>query len=229
MKPKETILVVDDEEDVLNLVRYSLQKAGYDVLTAGDGLSALRVIRSSRPNAVVLDLMLPKMDGLTVCREVRSDEETRRIPIIMLTARSQPHDKIKGLEDGADDYLTKPFSTKELALRIAAVLRRSSLPGRDDILEFENFRLDRQTCQLELNGKRIELTMTEFKLLAMLLTKRGRILQRDVLLHEIWGYRNSIDTRTVDTHMRRLRSKLGEEACHIETVRGEGYRFRTDA
>ncbi len=229
MKLKETILVVDDEEDVLNLVRYSLQKAGYDVLTTGDGLSALSMISSLRPDAVVLDLMLPKMDGLTVCRETRANPEIASTPILMLTAKSQSADKIKGLQVGADDYLTKPFSTKELVLRIAAILRRSSIMDASNIIEFENFRLDKQAFALELDGQRLDLTVTEFKLLAMLLNRRGKILSRDLLLNEIWGYRNPIDTRTVDTHMRRLRSKLGKEASHIETVRGEGYRFRVDA
>lgn len=228
MKLKATILVVDDEEDVINLVRYSLHKADYNVLTAVDGLSALETIQKSRPDAVVLDLMLPKMDGLTVCREVRAKPEIAQTPILMLTAKSLSNDKIKGLQSGADDYLTKPFSTKELVLRIAAILRRSTAPGASDIVEFENFRLDKQAMSLELNGKRLDLTLTEFKLLAMLLSKRGKILSRDALLNEIWGYRNPIDTRTVDTHMRRLRSKIGKEAAHIETVRGEGYRFRVD-
>ena len=228
MKANETILVVDDEEDVVNLVRYNLQKASYDVLTAVNGVDGLRLIRDSRPDVVVLDLMLPRMDGLSVCREVRGDPEVSHTPILMLTAKNQQKDRIKGLQDGADDYLTKPFSTRELILRVGAILRRSGAADSSTLVEFGGFRMDKSAFEFHLEGKRLDLTVTEFKLLALLIDQRGRILSRDKLLHEVWGYQNPIDTRTVDTHMRRLRSKLEGASVKIETIRGEGYRFRAN-
>lgn len=228
MQNKDTILVVDDEDDVINLVRYNLSKAGYHVMTAGNGLDGLSLIRTSRPDAVVLDLMLPKMDGLSTCREVRGDPEISHTPILMLTAKNQQRDRIKGLTDGADDYMSKPFSPKELILRLGAILRRAGKAEESMIIEFDGFRLNKASFEFQLDGKRLDLTITEFKLLALLVERRGKILSRDKLLHEVWGYRNPIDTRTVDTHMRRLRSKLEWASSKIQTVRGEGYRFVAD-
>ncbi len=228
MKARDSILVVDDEQDVTNLVRYNLQKAGYEVLTATNGVEGLSIIRNSRPDVVILDLMMPEMDGLSVCREVRSDPEVSHTPILMLTAKNQQKDRVRGLQDGADDYVTKPFSTKELVLRVAAILRRTSKTETSMIVEFDGFRMDKAAFEFHLDGKRLDLTITEFKLLALLIERRGRILSRDKLLNEVWGYQNPIDTRTVDTHMRRLRGKLEGASVKIETIRGEGYRFRAN-
>jgi two-component system phosphate regulon response regulator PhoB len=223
---KETILVIEDESDVRDLVRYNLTKAGYRVITAPDGLAGLKTAREERPHAVVLDLMLPEMRGEDVCRELKARESTAAIPVIMLTAKAQTGERVAGLELGADDYMSKPFSPRELVLRVQAVLRRVRTSGTaSDKLTVGPFEIDRGTFEVRLDGEKLDLTGIEFKLLVMLIDKRGHSLSRDVLLRDVWGYRNVIDSRTVDTHMRRLRAKLGEFAERIETVRGEGYRF----
>jgi two-component system phosphate regulon response regulator PhoB len=223
---KETILVIEDESDVRDLVRYNLTKAGYRVITAPDGLAGLKTAREERPHAVVLDLMLPEMRGEDVCRELKARESTAAIPVIMLTAKAQTGERVAGLELGADDYMSKPFSPRELVLRVQAVLRRVRTSGTaSDKLTVGPFEIDRGTFEVRLDGEKLDLTGIEFKLLVMLIDKRGHSLSRDVLLRDVWGYRNVIDSRTVDTHMRRLRAKLGDFAERIETVRGEGYRF----
>ncbi len=226
---REIVLVIEDEPDVLDLVRYNLAKAGFRVLVARDGLAGLQIAREQRPDAVILDLMLPEMSGEQVCREIKSHEATAAIPVIMLTAKAQPDERVAGLELGADDYVTKPFSPRELVLRVQAVRRRVRSAGSGGKLAVGALELDRGNFEIRLDGRRLELTAIEFKLLAMLLEKRGRALSRETLLRDVWGYRNVIDSRTVDTHMRRLRNKLGARAECIETVRGEGYRFRAEA
>ncbi len=224
---KDTVLLVEDEADVVDLVRYHLQKAGCQVLVARDGLAGLKAAREHRPSAIILDLMMPEMRGQDVCRELQKDPETSSIPILMLTAKASAQDRVAGLELGADDYITKPFSPRELVLRVQAVLRRArpATPAAEG-LTVGPFELDRGAFEIRLHGAKLELTSIEFKLLAMMLDKRGRILTREQLLRDVWGYANVMDSRTVDTHMRRLRSKLGEEAGRLETIRGEGYRFR---
>jgi two-component system phosphate regulon response regulator PhoB len=223
---KETILVIEDESDVRDLVRYNLTKAGFRVITAPDGLAGLQAAREERPHAIVLDLMLPEMRGEDVCRELKVRESTAAIPVIMLTAKAQTGERVAGLELGADDYMSKPFSPRELVLRVQAVLRRVRTSGTaSDKLTVGPFEIDRGTFEVRLEGEKLDLTGIEFKLLVMLIDKRGHSLSRDVLLRDVWGYRNVIDSRTVDTHMRRLRAKLGDFAERIETVRGEGYRF----
>jgi DNA-binding response OmpR family regulator len=225
---RDTVLLVEDESDVADLVRFNLNKAGFDTLVAGTGPMGLDLARKRRPDLVILDVMLPGLDGFSVCRELKASDDTRSIPVIMLTAKGAAADRIGGLELGADDYVTKPFSPRELVLRVKALLRRTrSAPDRA-VLEVGAFRLDRNGFEFRLDGQRVELTSTEFKLLGTLLERRGRIQTREILLAEVWGYRNLIDTRTVDTHVRRLREKLGDHAQRIETVRGEGYRFLTD-
>ena len=226
--PQETVLVVEDEPDVLDLVRYNLAKAGFRVITESDGLSGLEAARAELPDAVVLDLMLPEMSGEDVCRELKARKATAAIPVIMLTAKAQASERVAGLELGADDYVTKPFSPRELVLRVQAVRRRARAPGPAEILKVGPLELDRSNFEIRLDGRRLDLTAIEFKLLALLMEKRGRALGRDLLLRDVWGYRNAIDTRTVDTHMKRLRHKLGATASRIETVRGEGYRFRAE-
>jgi two-component system phosphate regulon response regulator PhoB len=224
MKPK--ILVVDDEPDALEVIGFKLKEAGYIPLTAADGQKAVELVREERPALVVLDLMLPKIDGLEVCKILRRDPATAGIPIIMLTARAAEMDRIVGLELGADDYVTKPFSPRELVLRIKKVLTRTQQTDepathvRIGVLDIDAVR-----HLVKVKDQPITLTATEFKLLDLLARRRGRVQTRDRLLQDVWGYDNPIDTRTVDTHMRRLREKLGPAAEYLETIRGVGYRF----
>ncbi len=221
-----TILIVDDEPDVADLLKYHLHRAGYLTLTAGTGAKALEIARQSRPEAIVLDLMLPGMSGLEVCRELRKNPDTASLGVLMLTAKGQPTERINGLEIGADDYVTKPFSPKEVVLRVQALVRRTQAAREGGgIVESGDVRIDKGSFEITLAGQRLDLTTTEFKLLCLLVERRGRVQSRDVLLKDVWGYENSIDTRTVDTHIRRLREKLGASADRIETMRGEGYRF----
>lgn len=222
---QDTVLVVEDEADVVDLLRYNLNRAGFQVLIANTGHLGLEIARLQRPDIILLDLMLPGLTGHEVCRELKSDASTAGIPIIMLTAKGEPHERVKGLELGADDYVTKPFSTRELVLRVEALLRRLRTSPRENFVEVAGIRLDKASFEATLDGVRFELTNTEFKLLSLMLEKRGRTLSRDLLLSVVWGYQNAMDTRTVDTHMRRLREKLGRYSALLETVRGEGYRF----
>ena len=224
---KSTILIVDDETDVIDLLRYKLHGAGYEVMVSADGLDALAVARDRRPDLIVLDLMLPEMNGEEVCRRLKLEPDTAAIPVLMLTAKAQPADRVAGLEIGADDYISKPFSPRELVLRVNAVLRRvQGAAKRNDRVEIGDFCIDRGSFEITLNGNKLDLTTTEFKLLNLLLERRGRTQSRETLLYDVWGYTSAMDTRTVDTHIRRLRDKLGEESGRIETIRGEGYRFQ---
>jgi DNA-binding response OmpR family regulator len=224
---RESILVVDDEPDVIDLVRYHLHRAGFAVLAADTGPAALEMAGFYRPDAIVLDVMLPQMSGIEVLRSLRRREETAAIPVLMLTAKAEPADRIAGLELGVDDYVTKPFSPREIVLRTQNLLRRLKAAQRSGLIIVDEFRLDKSNFEITVSGKRLDLTTTEFKLLAALVECRGRTLSRDTLLHNVWRYENVIDTRTVDTHVRRLREKLGPVANRIVTVRGEGYRFLT--
>ncbi|HVE17209.1 MAG TPA: response regulator transcription factor [Chthoniobacterales bacterium] len=221
----ETVLLIEDEQDVVDLLRYNLNRAGFTVSIANNGLEGLEKARDERPEIIILDLMLPEMPGEKVCKALKEDASTAAIPIIMLTAKSQPEERIQGLELGADDYVPKPFSPKELVLRVQALLRRLRKSEQGHNVEVDEFLIDKATFEVRLSGERLDLTTTEFKLLTLLIERRGRVQSRETLLYDVWGYRNAIDTRTVDTHMRRLREKLGEHAGRIETVRGEGYRF----
>ncbi len=223
---KATVLLIEDEPDVLNLVRYNLVKAGFRVIEATDGLSGLHVARERRPDVIILDLMLPEMRGEDVCRELKSRESTAGVPVIMLTAKAHESDRVAGLRMGADDYVTKPFSPRELVLRVQAVLRRLHVSETGNELAVGPLVLDRGSFEIRMDGKRLDLSGIEFKLLAMLMEKRGRVLGREALLRDVWGYKNGVDSRTVDTHLRRLRIKLGAHAKLLETVRGEGYRFK---
>ena len=225
MKPK--ILVVDDEPDALELVGFNLKRAGFDVVTALDGAEALRKARQLLPSLIVLDVMLPEMDGLEVCKQLRIDSQTATTPIILLTARAAEIDRVLGLELGADDYLTKPFSPRELILRIRNVLGRRAEPGASkDVIRAGEICIDSARHQVSVRGKPVELTATEFRLLTVLAQRRGRVQTREQLLRDVWEYDSLIDTRTVDTHVRRLREKLGQAAGILDTVRGVGYRFR---
>jgi len=224
---QDAILVVDDEPDVVDLVRYHLHRAGFDVLTVLSGPAAVASACEARPDAIILDIMLPQMSGIEVCKTLRKTDETMDIPILMLTAKAAPSERIAGLELGVDDYITKPFSPRELVLRLQNLLRRLRAVQTASALTVDEFRLDKSNFEISISGKHLDLTTTEFKLLSMLVERRGRILSRDTLLQNVWGYQNAIDTRTVDTHVRRLREKLGSAADRIVTVRGEGYRFLT--
>ncbi len=228
MPPK--ILVVDDEPDILDVLRYNLEKADFGVLTAQDGERALEIARSERPALVVLDLMLPGIEGEEVCRLLKQDEATRSIPVLMLTAKGQEVDRIVGLELGADDYVVKPFSPREIVLRVRAILRRAQPEAEPEgVMQIGPLTVDVTGHRASLSGLSLDLTATEFKLLTTFLSRRGRVQSRDDLLHAVWGYDYAGYGRTVDTHIRRLREKLGEAADMIETVRGVGYRFRKDA
>ncbi|MEI6278996.1 MAG: response regulator [Verrucomicrobiae bacterium] len=227
---QDSVLVVEDEADVVDLLRYNLQRAGFEILIAMAGDLGLQAAREKRPDIIILDLMLPGMNGHEVCRALKSDPNTETIPVVMLTAKGEPHERVKGLELGADDYVTKPFSPRELVLRVQALLKRRRLVARSEIVEVEGISLNKTSFEARLDSKRLDLTTTEFKLLSLLLERRGRTLTRETLLRDVWGYQNAtMDTRTVDTHMRRLREKLGKHSGRLETIRGEGYRFNAVA
>jgi two-component system phosphate regulon response regulator PhoB len=224
---KPTILVVEDDKDILDLLAFTLRGAGFDVVTAADGLDAVVQAKLQRPAMVLLDLMLPGMDGLDVCRELKRSPETAGVAVIMLTARGEEVDRIVGLELGADDYVVKPFSPREVLLRIRAILRRTAPAEKPTpIWREEGFHVDLEAHRVMIDGLPIDLTATEFKLLAELIRSRGKVQSRDQLLDKVWGYQFEGYARTVDTHVRRLRQKLGSFAERVETVRGVGYRFR---
>jgi DNA-binding response OmpR family regulator len=220
------ILIIDDEQDVIDLLSLHLKKAGFALSAATDGATGLRLAREEAPALIVLDLMLPKMPGLEICKVLKTDPATRHIPVLMLTAKAEEIDRIVGLEFGADDYVTKPFSPRELVLRVRSILRRSAVQQEiSDLLRLGAIQVDRSRHEVRIKGRVIEFTATEFKLLTMLMERRGRVQSRETLLNEVWGYESLIDTRTVDTHIRRLREKLGKSSDHIETIRGFGYRM----
>ena len=223
----ERILLVDDEPDLLELVRVNLDQAGYRVETAEDGREALAALRRSPPDLVILDLMLPDVSGTEICRQVRADQRLSEIPIIMLTAKADEVDRVVGLEMGADDYVTKPFSPRELTLRVRAVLRRKSSgthPPRT--LSHGTLSIDPERHRCTVNDAEVPLTAKEFELLRNLMERPGRVMTRDRLLEEVWGADVVVTTRTIDTHMKRLREKLGAASDAIETIRGVGYRFQ---
>jgi len=223
----QRVLVVDDEPDITALVAYHLAKAGYRVSTAANGSDALRAAREERPDVVVLDLMLPGASGYEVLQELRRMDETRQVGVILLTSRREEADRIRGLSLGADDYLVKPFSPAELALRVAALLRRLSAPAVEggSTLTAGGITIDRSAHRVTLHGAELPLTATEYRLLLTLVERRGRVQSRPQLLETVWEAQPDIQTRTVDMHVQRLRTKLGSEGEMIETVRGFGYRF----
>ncbi len=227
-----TILVVDDEQDLIETLRYSLEREGYATLSARSGAAALTCLGQPQiPDLVLLDWMLPDMSGTEVCRSLRMTERTRKVPVIMVSARSEEIDRVVGFELGADDYVTKPFSVRELLLRIKAILRRRTVEttGLEDT-QFERLRIDLDGHQAWIDEQRVALTALEFRLLSTLMARRGRVQTREMLLHDVWGMQVDITTRTVDTHVQRLRKKLGIAGNYIETLRGVGYRFLvTDA
>jgi two-component system phosphate regulon response regulator PhoB len=224
---RDRVLVVEDEKDVREMLRLNLKMGGFDVLEARNGAEGLAIAKTELPSVVILDLMMPEMSGMEVCRALRRNPATSRIPILMLTAKSTEEDKVAGLEVGADDYVTKPFSPRELLLRVRAVARRQPDQGvsKPAPVKAGGIELDRSSMTATIGKKKLVLTSTEYRLLDLLVRRSGTILSREVLLSEVWGYQASLDTRTVDTHVRRLRDKLGKAGAVVQTVRGSGYRL----
>jgi two-component system phosphate regulon response regulator PhoB len=220
------ILIVEDETDIQQVVEYNLKSAGHEVLLANTAADGLRLAREGRPELVILDLMLPDLPGTEVCKSLKRDTQTQRIPIMMLTAKGEEIDRVVGFELGADDYVVKPFSVRELLLRVQAVLRRGQGEGESGpVSEFGSLRIDRGAHRVWVGDDEIELTALELKLLMTLHDRRNRVQTRATLLDDVWGIKADITTRTVDTHVKRLREKLGAAGDYIETVRGVGYRF----
>lgn len=223
------IVVVDDEKDILDVLEFNLHAAGYEVVTAATGREGLALALSSRPDMVILDLMLPDMSGTEVCKQLREAPESKTLPVLMLSARGEEIDRVVGFELGADDYVTKPFSVRELLLRVKAVLRRSKkevAPKRGLMIEFGKLRIDREAHRVWVEQEEIVLTALEFKLLVTLFERKNRVQTRSSLLEHVWGIHAHISTRTVDAHVKRLREKLAEARDYVETVRGVGYRFK---
>ena len=228
---EKKILIVDDEDHIRELLKFNLEKNGYVVYMANDGLNGLKLAREKQFDLILLDLMLPGMDGFEVCKEIRRDNIISNVPIIMLTAKSEEIDKILGLELGADDYITKPFSIRELSARIKALLRRSNVKYDNEILRFGNITLNLQTREVLKHGKKLDFTLKEFEVLKLLIQNKGKILTREILLDKIWGYEYVGETRTVDVHIRHIRKKIEEDdkkPIYIQTIRGVGYKFIGD-
>ncbi|MBI3753843.1 MAG: response regulator [Deltaproteobacteria bacterium] len=221
----QKILAVDDETDILTLLKYNLEKAGFKVVSAQDGPEAISSAKKEKPNLIILDIMLPSMEGTEVCKILKKDDATSHIPVIMLTAKGEEVDRIVGLELGADDYITKPFSPRELILRVKAVLKRGQREEKRKTITAGPIHIDMERNSAAVNKQTLSLTAIEFKLLAELAKAKGRVLSRDNLLDMVWGADCYVTDRTVDTHIRRLREKLGKAAKYVETVRGFGYRF----
>ncbi|HEY2512930.1 MAG TPA: response regulator transcription factor [Polyangiaceae bacterium] len=220
------VLVIDDELDLREVLRYNLAQAGHDVMVAETGAEGLRVARANLPDVVLLDLMLPDTSGLEVCKSLKRDTATQHLPIVMVTAKGEEIDRVVGFELGADDYIVKPFSIRELLLRVQAVIRRhSATHAPTPVLKFSSLRIDRDAHRAWVHDQPVDLTALEFKLLVTLCDRRDRVQPRGALLRDVWQIDGDIATRTVDTHVKRLREKLGDAARCIETVRGVGYRF----
>jgi len=225
------ILIIEDERDIVDLIRYHLEKEGFRVAAAYDGVEALQAVAKEKPDLLILDLMLPGVQGIEVCRRLRREPTTSRLPIIMLTAKGEEMDKVVGLEVGADDYIVKPFSPRELVARVKALLRRASEPETVEVFRLGSLEMDVGKYTVTVGGDAVELTSKEFELLKALIGAKGRVLSRDHLLGSVWGYERAleIESRTIDVHIRRLRKKLGPEGLRILTVKNVGYRFDTES
>ena len=227
-QPSLKILVIDDEEDVTDLMDYHLSAEGYVIKTINEPLNVMSVARDFDPDLMLLDIMMPELSGIQLCRMLRADNFLKAVPVIFLTARGEAEDRIKGLETGAQDYVCKPFDMREVVLRIQAILEREQKNKAEEEprrLEVEEVVLDVDKYELWVSGKWIELTATEFRLLKLLMSRKGRVQSRENLLVNVWNYESDVETRTVDTHIRRLREKLGDAGDIIETIRGIGYRI----
>lgn len=224
-EPKK-ILVVDDEVDVTDLLSYNLRQRGFLSRSVNDPRQVLDTVRIFKPDLIVLDVMMPDLNGIQVCRLIRQERSLKAIPIIFLSAKTEEGDRIEGFESGADDYVCKPFSPKELMLRISAILKRG-VEGDESssVLKVNGINLEVEHHRVHVKERPVELTATEFRLLKLLMQERGKVQTRETLLQKVWNYENDMETRTVDTHMRRLREKLGDEGSWLETVRGVGYRM----
>jgi two-component system phosphate regulon response regulator PhoB len=221
----QKVLVVEDENDLVRTLEYNFRQAGFEVYSAGSGADGLRLAGAKNPDLVLLDLMLPDIQGTEVCRQLKADPKTRMTPVIILTARGEEVDRVVGFEIGADDYVTKPFSVRELVLRARAVLRRGEQSGSLETVKLENLTIDSEAHRVHVEGREISLTALEFRLLWTLVRRRDRVQTRQTLLSDVWGLNLNVETRTIDTHIKRLREKLGKAGSLIETVRGVGYRF----
>jgi two-component system phosphate regulon response regulator PhoB len=231
------ILVVEDERDLASVLDYNLRREGYDVRLVETGARAFEIAAAEKPTLVLLDLMLPDMSGVEVCRRLKQNAQTRAIPVIMVTARGEEIDRVVGFEVGADDYIVKPYSVRELLLRVQAVLRRAQAPAlpvitgsaaaatASKVLTFGRLQVDEDAHRVRVDGGEVALTPLEFRLLSTLLVRRGRVQTRETLLSDVWGITADVETRTVDTHVKRLREKLGRAGAYLETLRGVGYRF----
>jgi len=225
------VLIVDDEEHIRELIKFNLKKEGYDTEVAVNGTEALKLIREIKFDLILLDLMLPEIDGLEVCKEIRRNEETSDIPVMMITAKGEEFDKVLGLELGADDYITKPFSIRELMARVKALLRRSNVKKEENIIKFGDVVVNFKTREVTKGTQNVELTLKEFELLKLLIKNKGNILTRELLLDKIWGYEYIGETRTVDVHIRHLRKKIESDdknPQYIQTIRGVGYKFTSN-
>ncbi|HEV2305955.1 MAG TPA: response regulator transcription factor [Candidatus Acidoferrales bacterium] len=233
VNPEPRILIVEDDKDIVELVRYNLESEGYQTSACGDGVAGLAQIRKSPPDLLILDLMLPKLSGLEICKEIRRDERLNRLPILMLTARSDEADRIVGLELGADDYVTKPFSPRELMARVKALLRRVQPPGKEvKTLEIGALSVDPVSYRAQRQGKTLALSTLEFRLLYFLASRPNRVFSRDQLLDAVWGSDRFVTPRSVDVYVRRLREKVEvnpERPEYLKTIRGAGYLFETRA
>jgi two-component system phosphate regulon response regulator PhoB len=228
------ILVIEDEDDIRNLIVMNLKRAGFEVMSAGNGFDGLSLLKAHRPPVLLLDLMLPDMSGEEICARLRSDPEIKDTYVIMVTARTEEQDRIAGFEVGADDYVPKPFSVKELVLRVKAAARRTgsaevSAPAELSDLTVGNLRIDNRAHRVWVDGEEVELTSTEYKLLIYLATSEGKMCSRGELLEQVWELPPTLNTRTVDTHVKRLRQKMGSATALVQTVRGAGYRFSSEA
>lgn len=223
-----SVLIIEDEPDIRKTIDYNLEKESFTVLQASSIAEGEKVLAKSKVDAIILDLMLPDGSGLTLCRDIKSDPKTKNIPVIILTAKTEEVDRVVGFELGADDYVTKPFSVRELILRVKAILKRgvsSDKTSEDSAYSFGELRLNIDAHQIFINDNEVSLTALEFRLLKHLIDRRGRVQTRDQLLEDVWGYSSEVTTRTVDTHIKRLREKLGPIGDYIQTIRGVGYRF----
>ena len=225
MVDKQRILIVDDDENIAELISLYLMKECYDTKIVGDGESALKEVPVFKPNLILLDLMLPGIDGTALCRRIR---EQSRVPIIMLTAKSEERDELLGFDLGVDEYISKPFSPKILVARVEAILRRSGKTGEDDVLEAGGIRIDKAAHMASIDGKPMELSYKEFELLTYFLENQGIALSREKILNNVWNYDYYGDARTIDTHVKKLRSKMGDKGDLIKTIWGMGYKFEAD-